>query len=179
MIRLQPDVIVAKFSSNETFTSMITTSEGSNYEPRAPSETKKQPTKSNNLRPQDLVTRQYLDWASSSSWVAFLLGSLIYRKRQLKDNKTGDLETRTKYTLPGWLSRRALDLRVYSLGGWQANLRTYRALSPTHDFFTYAVRGDVDGLRNMMLTRQALASDRDSEHGLTALHVNVNQNLIM
>ena len=103
----------------------------------------------------------------------------MYRKRQLKDNKPGDLEIRTKYTLPGWLSRRALDLRVYNLGGWQANLRTYRTLSPTHEFFTHAIRGDVDALRNMMLTRQALASDRDSEHGLTALHVSVNHNLIM
>jgi hypothetical protein len=179
MIRLQPDIIVARLSSAENFTTAILISEGSNSESQATHDTKKPQRMIVGLHHQDLVTRQYLCWASSRSWIVFLLGSLLYHRRYLKHKKKRGVEIHTKYTLPGWLSSKAFDLRLHDLSGWQVNLRTYRTLSCTHSFFEYAARGDFDGLQNMLLTGQALVTDRESEHGQTALHVSVSKHAMV
>lgn len=67
MVRLQPDIIVARLSSAETFASAITISDGSTYESEAPRDIKKQQKMIVDRHYQDLVTRQYLFWASSPS----------------------------------------------------------------------------------------------------------------
>ena len=170
MIRRQPDIIVARLSSLDRIPSVPTTIEGRSKE-RVPRDLKTQCHLVVDIHHQDPVMRKDLCWTSSPSWIAFLLGSLIYHKRHVEGRRRNGSEIKTKYTLPTWLVRRTLDLRLNNFAGWQANLRTYRTLSGSDDFFLYASSGDVDGLRRLLSTRRNLVTDRESDHGQTALHV--------
>ena len=159
---------MARLSSLKISNAEISSHEGSEFDSQLPRE--KRPAVIR-VQHEDPVVRQYLYWTSCRSWMVLLLGSLQYYNRELTRKRHSGHEIHTKYTFPQWLSTRTLDMRLDNLFGWQTNLRTYRTLSCTHGFFGYAAKGDVDGLRKMISTKQAFVTDRESEHGQTALHV--------
>jgi hypothetical protein len=157
MIRIQPEIIVARLSvMNQTVdqksgekVGLLEASEDSSV----------------------VASKQYTSWMSSRPWMQSLIGSIEYQKRLQKRMGKQREEINLKYKLPDWLAHKAWEVGAYrDRSAWRLNLRTYRVLSDGAPIFKSVKEGDLTHVRHLLSTRASYVNDRD-EDGRTPLHV--------
>jgi hypothetical protein len=162
MIRSQPDLIVARISA------MIPL-------PVELEETR--PTADNKaiqnlpLNPDDVVQQQYNCWMRSPTWLRYLFGQLVGQRQRHQRKKVDVLEAR--YQLPYWLSEKVWEVQRHSTPlDWGLKVKTYRILPSDAPIFKSVRSGDVDGVRRLLLSGEALISDRNVS-GESLLHASI------
>jgi hypothetical protein len=156
MIRMQPEIIVARLSTmNQTV--------------RQTSEEEVVKTERNEN--SSVVSKQYGYWTSSRTWMQSLIGSIEYRKRRLKRMGRQTEEMNLKYQLPDWLAYQAWEIGAYrDRSAWRLNLQTYRVLPYDAPIFESVKAGNIHRVRHLLATRASYPNDRN-ENGQTPLHV--------
>lgn len=107
MIRLQPDIIVARLSKNIAGSSSQSVIELGSVTSTSSDTQMTQASKSN---PRDLVALHYSCWASSPSWLRLLFGSLEYQRRKGQRRGRKYEQVQAQYELPGLFSTTVLDV---------------------------------------------------------------------
>ena len=124
---------------------------------------------------QDLVSKQYDSWMSSTSstpWMSFLLGSFQYHSLARLHRGNLKQEFDARYSLPGWISQTALHVQGQNcLSTWQINYRAYRIMSLLCPLFTAIAYGDIPTVQKMLAYKTAFVTDRSEYDGEGVLHV--------
>lgn len=157
MIRMQPEIIVARLSTmNQTVH-------------RTSDEKAVETERSENS--SVVVSKQYAFWTSSRTWMQSLIGSIEYRKRLQKRMGREREEINLKYRFPDWLAYQAWEVGAYrDRSAWKLNLQTYRVLPNDAPIFESIEAGDIHRVRHLLSTRAAHVNDKN-EYGSTPLHV--------
>jgi hypothetical protein len=164
MIQAQPDIIVARLST--LVTRQETIAENSK-ETKSHSRNGRLPN-TEDFTSENLVEKHYRYWASSSSWLIFLLGSFEYRTSYSKRRQVID----AKFKVPIWISNIVWHCQGQKTSpGWKWNLQAYRVLAFEHPLFRCARSGDVTGIQDLLSRREISVTDRQVWTGSTALHV--------
>ena len=179
MVRLQPDIIVARISSNigsiisASSISETTESQSSVSPPRSQNKSILSNKQAGTGNAQDLVNRQFRTWTSSPSWVSYLVGSLEYWHRYETQKGSQKRVVDAKYRSPTWISDTTWYARGFneSYSGWKFYLQTYRLLPRNHRVFEYVEEGNIAGLQEMLSIGQAYVTDREVYGEKTLLHV--------
>jgi hypothetical protein len=157
MIRMQPEIIVARLSTMNQTVHQTSDKEVVETESSENSSV--------------VVSKQYAYWTSSRKWMQSLIGSIEYRKRLRKRIGRQREEVNLKYQLPDWLAYQAWEVGAYrDRSAWRLNLQTYRVLSDDAPIFRSIKEGDLTHVRHLLSTRASYVNDRD-EDGRTLLHV--------
>lgn len=169
MIRLQPDIIVARLS---------TTMAAASSSQRA-SELEDIPTISSNIQivqtssssSNNLVTQYYCYWAASPCWLKLLFGSLEYHRRNDQRRGRSHESHRARYKFPGLFSTKVWDFAGHmSLSDWTINIRTYRIVPYNAPIFKAVSAGDILLVQSLLASKEAFVTDTN-EWGTTPLHV--------
>ncbi|KAH7141251.1 hypothetical protein B0J13DRAFT_54795 [Dactylonectria estremocensis] len=114
----------------------------------------------------------------SSKWTSFFC-TVYYRSRIVRSGVDGEdyrqhpqreLESSWIVVPSRWLLRTAYSFQVVkSTRGWNQTIQSFSVVPNDATIFEYAIRGNVDGLRNLLVSRTASPNDCDSQ-GYTALH---------
>jgi hypothetical protein len=163
MIRMQPEIIVARLSTMNQTVHQTSDKEVVETESSENSSV--------------VVSKQYAYWTSSRTWMQSLIGSIEYRKRLRKRIGRQREEVNLKYQLPDWLAYQAWEVGAYrDRSAWRLNLQAYRVLPRDAPIFQRIQAGDLQGVRHLLSTRAAHVNDRN-EFGGTPLHVrNISTN---
>ena len=165
MVRLQPEIIVARLSTHLTSITTIETTYSSQGQ-----------LESTDRDSRDLISRQYDSWTSSSSWMRFLIGQFEFRSSVKTHRGRERQEFYAKYKFPGLLSTSQVECRGFrSLSGWCLHPKIYREMTP--DFFTAVWNGNTSKVQQMLLEKKAMVTDRKNWDGWTALHVSHSKSL--
>ena len=165
MVRLQPEIIVARLSTHLTSITTIETTYSSQGQ-----------LESTDRDSRDLISRQYDSWTSSSSWMRFLIGQFEFRSSVKTHRGRERQEFYAKYKFPGLLSTSQVECRGFrGLSGWCLNPKIYRVM--TSDFFTAVSGGNTSKVQQMLLEKKAMVTDRKNWDGWTALHVSHSKSL--
>jgi hypothetical protein len=157
MIRMQPEIIVARLSTmnqtvHQTSDEKVVETERSE-------------------KSSVVVSKQYACWTSSRTWMQSLIGSIEYRKRLQKRMGRQREEVNLKYQLPDWLAYQAWEVGAYrDRSAWRLSLQTYRVLPSNAPIFQSVQSGDLRRVRHLLATRASYVNDRN-EYGRTPLHV--------
>jgi hypothetical protein len=177
MIRLQPDVIVARISDKMNSISEAIASGSRDPSHATPehqdiaSMTREETSVAEN---RNLVSALYHFRISSPSQIQFLIGSLKYWYRYETCNGRHTLEANARYRCPPWLSNRDWDARYFSeISRWKFHLQTHPVLPWNHDIFVFAKTGNITGLRQMLVESPSYVAAREDFAGCTPLHVSV------
>jgi Ankyrin repeat len=167
MVRIQPEIIVARISSMTQSSQIVT--QTTNLLETTPK------TIQQNLIGESsssvIASRQYDYWTSSRPWMRSLIGSIEYRKKMRRKRGKEKEEINLKLRLPTWLSYQAWEIEAYQgQSAWRFSLRSYRTLDFKHPIFERARNGDVESVKRLLCAREGFTTDRD-EWGQTPLHV--------
>lgn len=167
MIQLQPEIIVARVAHH--LQSSAANQDLSDATIELVRNDQEEPP---NSKPQDLITRQYDTWISSTPWMRFLLGSFEYHSRARIQKGKPRHEYEMKYKFPCWVSQTALHVRGYNyLSQRGINYRAYRIMPWSSPFFRAIRDGDIQTVQRMTVDKSAFLTDRCHLHGDTVLHV--------
>ena len=160
MIRMQPEIIVARLSTMKQMVGQT-------------SDEKVMETE-NSEDSSIVVSKQYASWTSSRTWMQSLIGSIEYQKIFKKRVGRQREETNLKYKLPDWLAYQAWEVGAYrDRSAWRLNLQTYRVLPNDAPIFASVEEGNLQHVRHLLSTRAGYVNDRN-EWGQTPLHVSKN-----
>lgn len=177
MIRLQPDVIVARISDKMNSISDAIASgsrDSSHATPEFPDITDMIKEEASVAENYNLINALYRVCILSPSQIKSLIGSLQYRSRYETSKGRQTLEVSARYRCPSWLSNRAWDARYLSgASGWKFYLQTHPVLPWNHNIFVFAKTGNITGLRRMLAESQSYVVARHDSAGWTPLHVSV------
>ncbi|KAH6995067.1 hypothetical protein EDB80DRAFT_876950 [Ilyonectria destructans] len=114
----------------------------------------------------------------SSTWAGFF-GTVYYRSRIVRSGVDGEdyrqypqreLESSWIVVPSRWLLHTAYSYQIIkSTRGWNQNIQTFSVVPHNAQIFEYAISGDVDGLRGLLVSKAASPNDCDAQ-GYTALH---------
>jgi hypothetical protein len=179
MIRLQPDVIVARISDKMNSISEAIASGSRDPLHTTPklqdiaNMTKEETSAAENY---NLINALYHVRILSPSRIQSLIGSLHYWYRYETSKGRQTLEVSARYRWPSWLSNRAWYARYLSeVSGWKFYLQTHPVLPWNHDIFVFAKTGNITGLRHMLVESQSYVAARQDSAGCTPLHVSVGE----
>lgn len=179
MIRLQPDIIVARISDK-----MKSMSEAVASGSRAISHTTPEHQDITNMTKEEalaaencnLISAVYHVRISSPSKIQALVGSLQYWYRYETSKGRHTLEANARYRCPSWLSNRDWDARYFSeVSTWKFHLQTHPVLPWNHDIFVFAKTGNITGLQNMLAESPSYVAARQEFAGRTPLHVSFGE----
>ncbi|KAF7545184.1 hypothetical protein G7Z17_g9366 [Cylindrodendrum hubeiense] len=163
--------------------SMLLSTMGSNDE--SPSDTIPEDKQKPTVKTKEMANSYYRPSPSricekeySSKWTSFF-GTVYYRSRIVRSGVDGEdyrqypqreLESSWIIVPSSWLLHTAYSYQVVkSTRGWNQNIQTYTVVPHNATIFDYAVNGDVNGLRSLLVSKAASPNDCDAE-GYTALH---------
>jgi hypothetical protein len=169
MIRLQPDIIVARLSTNIAVAS--SSERVSELEDVTAMFSNAKVVQTSSSNSNNLVTQYYCYWAASPSWLKLLFGSLEYHRRNSQRRGRNQEFHRVRYEFPKLFSTKVWDIVGYmSLFDWTINIRTYRTLSHDAPIF-WAIRGgDILLVQSLLASKEAFITDTDT-WGNGLLHV--------
>src|SRR6266498_1851647 len=171
MIRLQPDVIMARISDKMNLISEAIASgsrDSSHTTPELQDITDMTKEETSAAENYNLINALYHVWISSPSRIKSLIGSLQYWSRYETSKGRQTLEVSARYRCPSWLSNRAWDARYLSeASGWKFHLQTHPVLPWNHDIFVFAKTGNITGLRLMLVESQSYVGARQDSAGWT------------
>jgi hypothetical protein len=179
MIRLQPDVIVARISDKMNSISEAIASGSHDPSHTTPelqeitSMTKEETSAAENY---NLISALYYVRISSPSQIRSLIGSLQYWHRYETSKGRYTLEANARYRCPSWLLDRDWDARYLSKASrWKFYLQTHPVLPWNHDIFMFAKTGNITGLQHMLVESPSYVAARQDSAGCTPLHVSVEE----
>jgi len=166
-----PDIIFARLHEVHATTASV---EADMQEWKAP---QYQPT----LQPCPPSNSNAIVWRKSSvtsvsrSRSSYLLGFLEYRNELCRRKGKETRELKAKYTLPEWISARALEYS-FDMCKWKGTFKAYRILSEDSIFYHCLTSGDVIGVRKILSSGEGFLNDRfqsklDLNYQEPALHV--------
>lgn len=115
-----------------------------------------------------------------TTWMDYFVGSVSYQKqyyaKKLNDSQISPVETSysIRIRIPGWWKAQVWDIHLArATSGWTNYLQVYNVVSRKSTQFQYAMDGEVEPLRDLILSGQASLNDRD-ERGHSLLFVSIN-----
>ncbi|KAE9380938.1 hypothetical protein N431DRAFT_325529 [Stipitochalara longipes BDJ] len=166
MVRMQPEIIVARISSMTPFTQIAT--QTTNVLETTPKFRQQNSGQSNS---SFIASGQYGYLTCSRPWMQLLIGSIEYRKNMRRKRGKEKEEINLKLRWPTWLSCQAWEIEGYQdQSAWRFSLRSYRTLNSKHPIFESVKNGDVERVKRQLCAREGFATDRN-ETGETLLHV--------
>ena len=116
--------------------------------------------------------------SSSQKWATWF-GTLHYRSRVVRAAMSGDnrpqlpnkdLESSWTFVPSMWFINTAYSYQLTkSIQGWTHQIQCFSVVPRQSKLFEYAEKGDINGVRGLLVARQANPNDCDAD-GYTALH---------
>lgn len=124
-------------------------------------------------------TMKHVSESSSSSRWPTWFGAINYRSRIVRTHMTDeghyqlpnkDLESAWTFVPSRWFWNTACSyILTKSIQGWTHQIQYFSVVSHQAELFQFAEKGDVAGVRSLLVARQASPNDCDGD-GYTALH---------
>jgi hypothetical protein len=169
MIQLQPEIIITRIAEHASSSMMVTAVQADEDSDKAQDRRIKYARSGS----KNLVTKQYEYWASSPSWLRFVLGSIEYKSHssKLKENSPGGFYA--KYRAPSWIASRVWDVQgTEAMSGWKMTLQTFRMISWESPMVKMIIDGDIDAVRDALKRKEVFITDRiNNWQEDTLLHV--------
>jgi hypothetical protein len=178
MIRLQPDVLVARISDKMNSISETISLECrhcSHLIPEVQDITHVTIEETSPEEKYNLINDLYQFLVLSQSPIESLVGSLRYWSIDEISNGGQTWVLSASYRCPSWLSNRVWNARyLRETSGWKFHLQTHPVLPRDHDIFVFSRTGNITGLRRMLVeSKSYVAVTPDS--GCTPLHVSAGE----
>ena len=121
-------------------------------------------------------TPQLLQYVTGRLFLGYN-GRPVVRKQCLSSCRQRESEAiQMTYFFPRWFVQRAISVSMNNglLGTPTFNIKIRRLVPEMSNLFSLSRYGDVDGLRNLFVTRQASPDDVHCRGGWTAIHVSIH-----
>jgi len=118
------------------------------------------------------VWSKYQQQSLSQLPLQSILGAIYFESRIVKRRDKNFRTIRARFQILPWLINRNWDFHAFEKStAWQFTFQAYRVVPSSSPLFSYARSGNVEGIRELLATRQAFVTDRDEWENSTALHV--------